>query len=148
MSLALGLQRHPPRAFNNQPAGVKHCPGLRPLHPRLPPGTGLRGICWTATFCLPPVLDLSSPSRHHQPAPELLSLPACCCACEQTQLRYSYSPDAGIVRPSCNCCSLYSTTRSFPGTSSTVLFHSLTDRGPSSITHSSTRSPPYTHIHT
>lgn len=59
-----------------------------PCCPRLPPGSGLREVSAGAlrSVCLPPALDLSSSPRHNQSAPELLSLPACCCAREQTQL--------------------------------------------------------------
>lgn len=83
--VALGLQRSPPGAFNNEPAGVKHRPAA--LLSKTPSRVRTkRGICWSAAFCLPPALDLSSSPRHNQSAPELLSLPACCCAREQTQL--------------------------------------------------------------
>jgi hypothetical protein len=138
----LGLQRYPPRAFNNQPAGVKHRPVRlgEPavlVHSSNPPGTGLTEA--SAGVLLRSVCRPSSTSLR------LLSITSrrssCCryprAAVPANRRNYrtnSYSPGRWN-RPSCNRCSLYSTTRRFPRASSTLFFHSLTDRGPLSATH-------------
>jgi len=98
---------YPPRAFNNQLQGLniarRALGSLLPLSARctqdsLPETdegvcSALLESCVLSAAFLRPLLVLSS--LDHQSALELLSLPACCCACEQTQLLAIR--DAGIV---------------------------------------------------
>jgi hypothetical protein len=119
----LGLQRCPPRAFNNQPAGVKHRPArpavlVRPLHSRLPPGFGLREVSAGAlqTVCRPPSTSPRLLSTR-QPVGARAAVPTRLLLCPRTNATLLTLRDAGIVHPSCTRCSLSSTTRGFPGTS-------------------------------
>jgi hypothetical protein len=114
--VALGLQRSPPGAFNNEPAGVKHRPAA--LLSKTPSRVRTkRGICWSAAFCLPAARPRPLLVSSTQPVSARAAVTTRLLLCPRTNATLLTLRDAGIVHPSCTRCSLSSTTRRFPGTS-------------------------------